>query len=199
MTPAGRHRIRRAGRVLLDLYACFLIPAYTLLFAGGERWLDTNFSVLAALGVGQFRGFVLWGMLLTAYFLALMILICRTLKRRRVILTITVLACLMLAGALLLPYVPESFPKAAKAHVMLAFSACVLLMLALLLILLRCRRVHASYRSLIWGWIAIAAVSGVLLVAAGKVTSALEVWFVITTALLVRSLWLRRTAAGDII
>lgn len=198
MTTGGRHRIKAVGRVLLDLYACFLIPAYTLLFAGGERWLDTNFSVLAVLGVGQFWGFVLWGVLLAAYFLVMLILICRTLERRRVVVAIAVLACLALGGAMLLPYIPERFPAAAEWHVVLAFSACVMLMLALLLILLRCRRESAACRELIWSWLAIAVFSGGLLVAAGKVSSALEVWFVITTTLLVRALWLRRAAERDI-
>lgn len=194
MKPGGRHRIKGAGRTLLDLYACFLIPAYTLLFAGGERWLDTNFSVLSLMGVGQYWGFVLWGVLLTGYFLVLMVRICRTLKRPRAVGSITVLACLGLAGALLLPYAPQTLPGVAQAHVVLAFAASVLLMLALLLILLRCR-----YRGLLWCWLAIAVVSGALFAAAGKVSSALEVWFVITTALLTRKLWLRRVQAGDIL
>lgn len=186
--------MKRADRFLLDLCACFFIPAYTLLFAGGERWLDTNFSVLSLLGMGQYWGFVLWGLLLTGYFLVLMVRICRTLKRPRAVGSITVLACLALGGALLLPYAPQLLPGVAQAHIVLAFSASVLLMLALLLILLRCR-----YRGLLWLWLAIVVVSGVLFAAAGKVSSALEVWFVITTALLVRALWLRRAAAGDIL
>ena len=37
---------RRSG-LLLDLFACFLIPAYTLLFAGSRAWFSTNFSVIA--------------------------------------------------------------------------------------------------------------------------------------------------------
>lgn len=193
MKPGERHKIKGAGRVLLDLYACFLIPSYTLLFAGGEHWLDTNFSVLSLVGVGQFRGFVLWGLLVAGYHLVLMVLICRSLKRHRAVGTLTVLACLALGGALLLPYAPQFLPGVAQAHIVLAFSACVLLMLALLLVLLRCR-----YRDLLWGWLAVAVVSGLLFAAAGKVSSALEIWFVITTALLVRALWLRR-AAGDIL
>lgn len=194
MKPERRHRIKGVGRVLVDLYACFLIPSYTLLFAGGERWLDTNFSVLSLLGVGQFWGFVLWGMLVAGYYLVLMVLICRSLKRRRVVGTLTVLACLALGGALLLPYAPRFLPGVAQAHIVLAFSACVLLMLALLLVLLRCR-----YWDLLWSWLAVAVVCAILFAAAGKVSSALEIWFVITTALLVRALWLRRTAAGDIL
>lgn len=194
MTPGGRHRIKGAGRILLDLCACFFIPGYTLLFASGARWLDTNFSVLSLLGVGQYWGFVIWGVLLTGYFLVLMVRICHTLKCPRTVGSITVLACFALAGALLLPYAPRSLPGVAQAHLVLAFSACVLLMLALLLILLRCR-----YRGLLRLWLAIAVVSGVLFAVAGKVSSALEVWFVITTALLTRALWLRRAAEGDIL
>jgi len=135
---------------------------------------------------------------LTAYFLVVMILICRTLERHRTVAAIVVLACLALAGALLLPYAPEAFPTAAQLHVVLAFSACALLMLALLLVLLRCRRQSVSYAGLIWVWLIIVLVSGALFAVAGKVSSALEVWFVITAALLVRSLWLRRAAERDI-
>lgn len=29
---------------LLDLFACFLIPLYTLLFTHDTRWFTTNFS-----------------------------------------------------------------------------------------------------------------------------------------------------------
>jgi len=71
-------------------------------------------------------------------------------------------------------------------------------MLALLLVLLRCRRQSVSYAGLIWVWLIIVLVSGALFAVAGKVSSALEVWFVITAALLVRSLWLRRAAERDI-
>ena len=33
---------------LLDLFACFLIPLYTLLFTHDTRWFTTNLSVIAA-------------------------------------------------------------------------------------------------------------------------------------------------------
>ena len=47
---------------LLDLFACFLIPLYTLLFTHDTRWFTTNFSVIAA-ARDQRHGFVLWGLL----------------------------------------------------------------------------------------------------------------------------------------
>ena len=47
----------------LDLFACLLIPAYTLLFAGSVEWFSTNFSVLAVTGPDHYRGFIYWGIL----------------------------------------------------------------------------------------------------------------------------------------
>lgn len=53
---------------LLDLFACFLIPLYTLLFTHDTRWFTTNFSVIAA-ARDQRHGFFLWGMLVGVYLL----------------------------------------------------------------------------------------------------------------------------------
>ena len=47
MRPA---RVLRRRSFWLDLFACFLIPAYTLLFAGSVEWFGTNFSVIAVTG-----------------------------------------------------------------------------------------------------------------------------------------------------
>lgn len=58
MRPA---RARRRRGFWLDLFACFLIPAYTLLFAGSVEWLGTNFSVIAVTGKDHYWGFVYWG------------------------------------------------------------------------------------------------------------------------------------------
>ena len=58
---------RRSG-LLLDLFACFLIPAYTLLFAGSRAWFSTNFSVIAVTGPDHYRGFLYWGVLAGGYF-----------------------------------------------------------------------------------------------------------------------------------
>ncbi len=129
-------------RLLVDLTACFLIPAYTLLFAGSMAWFRTNFSVLAVAGKDSYRGFVLWGILAAAYFFTILLALARTLPRRRgriVVRTLGSTACLCLTGALLVPYLPDNFPRFAKLHVLLAALACVLLMLALLAVCLACR------------------------------------------------------------
>ena len=54
---------KRSGHFWLDFTACFLIPAYTLLFAGSVEWFSSNFSVIAVTGEDHYRGFVYWGIL----------------------------------------------------------------------------------------------------------------------------------------
>ena len=129
---------RRSG-LLLNLFACFLIPAYTLLFAGSRAWFSTNFSVIAVTGPDHYRGFLYWGVLAGGYFF-LMLMKLASILRSRVAQTaailLTLAACLSLCYALAIPYLPEQFPRYADLHVILAALACVLLMLALLVALL---------------------------------------------------------------
>lgn len=189
---------RGRGRLWPDLMACFVIPAYTLLFAGSVQWLGTNFSVLAVTGRDHYRGFVLWGLLAAGYFLVILFQVAATLPRppaRWGVRLLTVLGCLALVCALLVPYLPDYFPKIAQLHILLAFSACVLVMLALLWALLACFwRERARYAPLLWGWAGVVAGSGAIFAVGGMVTSALEVFFTISAALLARTLWLRRKA-----
>lgn len=197
---AGRRHNRSS--VLLDFYACFLIPAYTLLFAGSVTWLGTNFSVLAVTGKGHYRGFVLWGLLAGVYFLVMLMKLTATLSgvwRRGGLYFLILTACGSLGYAILIPYLPDQFPRYARLHVMLAFSACVLVMAALLVVILSCRREDkAGYGPLLWAWLAIAVGCGLLFALAGMVSSALEVFFTISATLLVRSLWLRRNPPANL-
>jgi len=192
-----RHKV---SGLLVDLFACFLLPAYTLLFAGSVEWFGTNFSVLAVTGEGHYRGFFLWGVLGCAYFAGVLAGVGRTFSHRwqRVgLFLLALLACGCLVGALAVPYLPGDFPGWADLHVLLSFSACVLLMAALLWALLACRRENrAGCRTLFWGWWAIVAVSAALFAAAGMVSSALEVFFTISAALLARGLWYSRQSDG---
>ena len=131
MRPA---RARRRRGFWLDLFACFLIPAYTLLFAGSVEWLGTNFSVIAVTGKDHYWGFVYWGALAGGYFavmLTKLALILPRLWQRSAVCLLALLACLALGYALAIPYLPDDFPGFASLHVVLAAGACVLLMLAL--------------------------------------------------------------------
>lgn len=175
---------RRSG-LLLNLFACFLIPAYTLLFAGSRAWFSTNFSVIAVTGPDHYRGFLYWGVLAGGYFFLMLM------KLASILLTLA--ACLSLCYALAIPYLPEQFPRYADLHVILAALACVLLMLALLVALLALyRRQPDRYVPLLRAWFIIVGICGVLFLIPQMVSSALEVFFTISAALLVRKAWLYR-------
>ena len=191
MRPA---RARRRRGFWLDLFACFLIPAYTMLFAGSVEWLGPNFSGNAGTGKDHYWGFVYWGALAGGYFavmLTKLALILPRLWQRSAVCLLALLACLALGYALAIPYLPDDFPGFASLHVVLAAGACVLLMLALLLVLLSLYRDSPeNYRLLLVRWGLIVGGSGLLFLLAGMVSSALEVFFTITAALLTRRIWL---------
>ena len=184
------------GHFWLDLIACFLIPAYTLLFAGSMRWFSTNFSVIAVTGEDHYRGFVYWGLLAGGYFLVMLTRLAGLLPRagaRVGTLVLITLGVLCLGYALVIPYLPAHFPRYAVLHVLLAALACVLVMGALLVILLVLRREYrVRWRGPLWAWWAIVAGSGVLFFIPGIVSTALEVFFTISATLLTRRVYLRR-------
>lgn len=182
----------------LDLVSCFLIPGYTLLFAGSIQWFSTNFSVIAVTGADHYRGFIYWGLLAGSYFLVMLIRLAWRLPAwpaRAGVLLLAVGAVLSLGYAIAIPYLPAYFPRYAALHVALAALACVLLMAALLLCLLVFRRKdRRRWNPPLWGWLAIVGISALLFGIPQMVSTALEVFFTISATLLVRDLWLRISA-----
>ena len=185
---------RKPGHFWLDFFACFLIPAYTLLFAGSVQWFGTNFSVIAVTGPDHYRGFVYWGILAGGYFFVMLSKLAFSLPRRRerwLARLLAVCAVLSLAYALAIPYLPAYFPKYAALHVALAAGACTLLMLALLVILLSLRRRdRMRWTRPLKCWGVIVAGCAVLFLIPRMVSTALEVFFTISAALLARHVWL---------
>ena len=185
---------KKPSHFWLDFFACFLIPAYTLLFAGSVRWFGTNFSVIAVTGPDHYRGFIYWGVLAGGYFFVMLSKLAFTLPLRRdrvLARLVTVCAVLSLAYAVAIPYLPKYFPKYAALHVALAAGACALLMLALLVILLSLRRTDPPrWRRPLRAWGLIVAGSAVLFLIPHMVSTALEVFFTISAALLIRRAWL---------
>ena len=184
------------SHILLDLWACFLLPAYTLLFAGSVTWFGTNFSVLAVTGEKHYRGFLLWGLLAGGYFLVLLWNLSGTVSGRGTRWTLRALLLLSsccLGVGLPLPYLPELFPGVAWTHTAMVMTSCVGMM-GILLALLLCfyQEDRVRYRPLLREWILIVAVCGVLFVLVGIISTALEVFFTISTAMLVRKLWILR-------
>ncbi len=186
---------RTSHHFWLDLVACFLIPAYTLLFAGSKEWFASNFSVIAVMGADHYRGFIYWGILAGVYFLVMLVGLSGRLPRLRArvgVLILTLLAILSLGYALAIPYLPARFPKYAALHVLLAALACALLMAALLILLLSLRREDPErWRAPLRAWWAIVAVSALLFLIPQMVSTALEVFFTISATLLARDIWLR--------
>ena len=186
---------RGKNHLLLNLFGCFLIPAYTLLFAGSITWFGTNFSVIAVTGRDHYRGFFLWGLLAGSFFLVVMVRVIHRLPGfwgKLPLYVLTWLAVAALAYTLMIPYLPENWPGYAALHVVLAAGSCVLLMVDMLLVLLRrCVRDWKGWRGCLLAWAGIALGSGLIFLMGGMVTSALEVFFTITATLLLRSMYLR--------
>lgn len=181
-------------RSLLDFFACFLIPAYTLLFAGSVQWFGTNFSVIAVTGPDHYRGFIYWGLLAGGYFLVLLNALAAALPQPGARLTVRILtaaASLSLAYAVAIPYLPAYFPKYAVLHVALAAGACVLLMLALLFVILFLRQENPlPWTKPLRAWGLIVLGCAVLFLIPRMVSTALEVFFTISATLLARRAWL---------
>lgn len=185
---------KKQARFWLDLTACFLIPGYTLLFAGSRKWFSSNFSVIAVMGEDHYRGFVYWGLLAGGYFLVMLVALSGLLSRpgtRAGVLVLTTGAVLCLGYALVIPYLPAHFPKYAALHVLLAALACVLVMGALLVILLALRRRDRErWNGPLFAWLGIVGCSALLFFIPGMVSTALEVFFTISATLLARRMWL---------
>ena len=182
-----------AGASAGDLFACFLIPLYTLLFTHDTRWFTTNFSVIAA-ARDQRHGFFLWGMLyLLCVLLPVMAALPRPLWPRLCLLG----GFLLLLSAVVLPYTPDELPKIADQHVICAFTASCLLVLSLFLLLLQKAR---QDRQRYWDcmkWLGVTVLLSLVLFAmVGIISSALEIFFVLSTTLLARRLWYLERGGG---
>lgn len=187
---------RPQDHLWLNLISCFLIPGYTLLFAGSVQWFSSNFSVLAVTGADYYRGFVCWGLLTGSYFLVMLNRLAGILPHPAVRLWVrllTGLAMLALLCAITIPYLPSHSPRYAALHVLLAALSCVLLMLDLLIILLSLYQADPLRWKIPLGrWLLITVISALLFCIPVMVSTALEVFFVISVTLLVRDMWLRK-------
>lgn len=185
---------KKSKHLWLDLFACFLIPAYTLLFAGSVEWFGTNFSVIAVTGPDHYRGFLWWGILAGGYFFVMLNRLAAPLPRRWARVWVRLLALcavLALSYALAIPYLPRYFPKYAALHVALAAGACVLLMVNLQFIILFYRRRDPERwaGAVRFCWF-MAAGCVLLFLIPRMVSTALEVFFTISAAWLTRKVWL---------
>ena len=102
-------------------------------------------------------------------------------------------ALFLLLLAVTIPYLPDSVPLQAFLHVVFAFTASLLLGLCLYLVLWRLSSIseaaHKILRPYRISMVAITFISAMLLLIAGIISSALEIFFIITTTILVQRLY----------
>lgn len=180
--------------MLLTITACFIIPVYTVLFAWGTDWFSMNFSVLGNLATRK-NAFLVWGIIVGAYFFIVMKRIIRHLPRNTKEFVLLTVSLLLLGFAVTTPYLPEVKPFSALLHVVFAFTASVLLLVCLYLVVwkLYCMK-REVYRPYLICLNTITILSAALLILAGIVSTALEVFFTVSCTLLLRRLYLRVTA-----
>ena len=184
----------------LRLTAYLIIPVYTLLFVRDTDWMRENLSVIGS-WPGRQSAFFGLGVVVGLYFHQVLGRLARLLpgKGERRLLH---LALWLLLAAVSTPYLPERVPFQAFLHVAFAFSASLILLFCLFQLVWklpslgdreRLWKMMEPYRR---GLLAISGVSGILFAEAGIISTALEVFYLISTAVFVQRLYERITAAG---
>lgn len=175
--------------MILNITAYFIIPVYTFLFAWGTDLFTLNFSVLGSLA-NRKNAFLLWGIIVGIYFYYVLKKIIRTLPRNKKESALCTTALVLLAFAVTTPYLPENRPFRAFLHVIFAFTASVLLLATLYLIVWKlCCMNRTAYRPYFVCLNVITVLSAMLLVLAGIVSSALEIFFTVSSTLLLIRLY----------
>lgn len=184
--------------MFISIIAYFFIPAYTIFFVEGSDWFTTNFSVIGNLA-GRQGEFVLWGLCVGIYFFWCLRKIVSCMEKRPKGMWLIPLSLVLLTFAITTPYLPEALPFKSFLHIVFAFMAAVCLMCSLYLIVIAlCRQNASAYRRYLMGLIVITLVSGALLWLAGIVSSALEIFFTISTVILVKRLYERTRRSRDV-
>ncbi len=170
----------------LDLTAYLLIPGFTILFVKGSNWFTTNFSVLGN-GHGKENVFVFWGLSVGIYFFLILQMISGYLKPPPKSTFLIPLSLLLLLCAVTTPYLPEQMPFQSSLHVAFAFLSAVCLTIFLILLLWSLsKRLSLNLHAYRIGLSTIILISILLLLAAGIVSSALEIFYTVSVTLFCR-------------
>lgn len=177
--------------MLLNLTAYVIIPIYTLLFVKNTNWLTSNLSVIGS-GPSRKTSFFILGVIIGLYYHTIVERLLRYLPYRKLEHFLAHLALLLLLLAVSTPYLPDTFPFEAFLHVIFAFAASVIFLLCLYLIVWKLSGLSKENRFLFRPYrirlIFITLVSALLLLIAGIISTALELFFVIATTLTVQKL-----------
>lgn len=174
--------------MIYSLFAYFIIPAYTVLFVKGYGWFTTNFSVIGNY-IHRKDAFVLWGLMVGCYFYLSLRSIVGKMEQKPRGTSLIPASLVLLFCAITTPYLPEELPLKSFLHIIFAFVAAVLLLVCLFnIIWLQYQLLPARYGSCLYAWAGIVAGSAFLLILVGIVSSALEIYFTVTTVILTRRL-----------
>ncbi len=181
-------RRHKAAGPFLDLAAYLFLPGMSLLFVRGSNWLTTNLSVLGN-DSGRQNAFVFWGLFVGIYFFILLKKIAGHLPAPPRGTVFIPLSLLLLTCALTTPYLPKQFPFRSFLHVLFAFlsAVCLALFVALLVFSLYRRQPDRFFLYPV-GLSSILSGCILLFLAAGIISSALEIFFVLSLSLLCRTL-----------
>lgn len=166
-----------------------VIPAYILVFVRNSDWLSSNLSVIGSWPERRVAFFFL-GLLIGVYYLVILRRLLSLLPRHvpESLLLWTAFALLMLAVST--PYLPETVPLQAFLHVVSAFSSSVLLALCLWLTFRHLSGLSPDLMEFLRPYRASMAVIGAvcagLLLIAGIISTAMEIYFLTTTIVLVQ-------------
>ncbi|MEY8356340.1 hypothetical protein AALB39_23740 [Lachnospiraceae bacterium 54-53] len=181
--------------LLISVTAYVIIPIYTVLFAWKTDWFSMNFSVLGNLTPRKYL-FLLWGIIVGTYFYYVLKRIIRGLPRNKKEKAVSAVALLLLGLAVTTPYLPDSQPFPAVLHVIFSFLASIFLIICLYMVVwkLYCMN-QADYRPFLTFLNVITVLSVTLFTLAGIVSTALEVFFVLSSTALLQKLYQKVTSA----
>lgn len=175
--------------MLLNIIAYFILPVYTLLFIKDSHLFNSNFSVHGNLPCNQLE-FLIWGIMIGLYFYILIKRILKLIdntKKEMIILNITGILLFM---AITTPYLPSLVPFRSFLHILFAFVSALLLMVELYLIVWRLYRQNSyDFRVYLCSLHYITAISLLLLIVVGIVSTALEFFFSISCVILTCNLY----------
>ncbi len=180
------------AHMLLSLTAYVVIPIYTILFVSDTNWLTSNLSVIGNWPGRQIAFFCL-GLIIGLYYHCILVRLLSNLARHRAESILLHTALILLIAAISTPYLPSQVPFQSFLHVAFAFVSSILVLICLYLTLWKLsalsQRVRVRMRRYRLWLIAITAISGLLLFIAGIVSSALEIFFIISTTILLQRLY----------
>lgn len=178
--------------MILSLTAYAVIPIYTILFVSGTNWLTSNLSVIGNWPDRQVSFFLL-GLIIGLYYHCILKRLLSHLPHHLWESVLLHTALILLFLAVSTPYLPAQVPLQSFLHVLFAFSASILILICLYLTLWRLSSLSQDIRTRMRPYrrslVNITIVSAILLFIAGIVSSALEIFFILSTTILLQRLY----------